>query len=313
MRKFIVQRLIQLFIVLLGISFVTYSLVYLSPSDPAEIHFMTNDITPTEEALDELREEMGLNEPFLVQYLTWLKDLLVGDLGYSYHFREDVWNVITEKLPLTVLLASVAFIFFVVSSFVLGILSAIYHSRWLDYIIRVLSFMSISVPGFWLGLLLLYVFAVKMQLFPVTYTGEWNNLILPAITLACPLIGKYARLIRSEVLEQYSSDYVIGARMNGTSNWHVMLQYVLPNAIINLVPLLGLSIATLLGGTVIIETIFSWNGIGKMALDAITYRDYDLLQTYVLFMTIIYVVINFIVDVAVRMLDPRLARNEELA
>lgn len=313
MKKFIVQRFIQLVIVLLGISFVTYSLVYLSPSDPAEIYFATNDITPTEEALEEMREEMGLNEPFLVQYISWLKKMLVGDLGYSYHFREDVWNVILEKLPPTVLLASVAFIIFIISSFALGILSAVYRNRLLDYIIRIMSFMSISIPGFWLGLLLLYVFAVKMQLLPVTYTAEWGNLILPAITLACPLIGKYTRLIRSEVLEQYNSDYVIGARMNGTSSWHIMMQYVLPNAIINLVPLLGLSIAALLGGTVIVETIFSWNGIGKMALDAITYRDYDLLQTYVLFMTIIYVVINFMVDIVVRMLDPRLARNEELA
>lgn len=313
MRKFIVQRLVQLLIVLVGISIITYSLVYLSPSDPAEIQLLSNDVIPTEEALEALREEMGLNDPFLVQYMNWLTDLLLGDLGYSYHFHDDVIHVFLEKLPLTVLLASTAFVIFIVGSLVLGMLSAVYQNRWIDYVIRLVSFIGISVPGFWLGLILLYVFAVKMNVLPVTYTGEWHNVILPAVTLACPLIGKYTRLIRAEVLEQCRSDYVVGARMNGTSSWHVMLQYVLPNAIINLVPLIGLSVAALLGGTVIVESIFSWNGIGKMALDAVTYRDYNMLQAYVLFMTIIYVVINFIVDIAVRMLDPRLARNEELA
>lgn len=313
MRKFIIQRFVQLLVVLAGISIITYSLVYLSPSDPAEIQLLANDVTPTEEALEKLRDEMGLNEPFLVQYMNWLKSLLSGDLGYSYHFHENVSEIIWDKLPLTVLLTCASFIIFVVSSLVLGVLSAIYQNRLIDYVIRVVSFMGISVPGFWLGLILLYVFAVKMKVLPVTYTGEWYNIILPAVTLACPLIGKYTRLIRAEVLEQYRSDYVIGARMNGTSSWHIMMQYVFPNAIINLVPLIGLSIAALLGGTVIVESIFSWNGLGMMALNAITYRDYDLLQTYVLFMTIIYVVINFTVDIAVRMLDPRLARNEELA
>lgn len=297
----------------MGISIITYGLVYLSPSDPAEIQLLSNDITPSEEALEALREEMGLNDPFIVQYKNWLTDLVSGDLGYSYHFHDDVIHVILEKLPSTLLLASSAFIIFVVTSLGLGVLSAVYQNRWIDYIIRFISFVGISIPGFWLGLILLYVFAVKMNVLPVTYTGDWYNLILPAITLACPLIGKYTRLIRSEVLDQYRSDYVIGARMNGTSNVLVMLQYILPNAVINLVPLIGLSVAALLGGTVIVETIFSWNGMGKMALEAITYRDYDTLQAYVLFMTVIYVVINFSVDIIVRMLDPRLARNEEMA
>lgn len=313
MMKFIGQRLMQLLIVLFGISFITYGLVYLSPSDPAEVQLLANDVIPTEEALENLREEMGLNEPFFVQYLTWLTDLLSGDLGYSYHFKEDVVQTISEKLPLTLVLALAAFLLFVVSSLVLGVLSAVYQNRFVDYIIRIFSFMGISVPAFWLGLILLYIFAVKLRLFPVTYTGEWQTIILPAVTLACPLIGKYTRLIRAEFLEQYHSDYVIGARTNGTSEWHIITQYVLPNAIINIVPLLGLSIAALLGGTVIVETIFSWNGLGMMALDAITYRDYDLLQAYVLFVTITYVAVNFIVDITVRLLDPRLARNEELA
>lgn len=313
MSKFIVQRIIQLFIVLMGISIITYGLVYLSPSDPAEIQLLSNDITPTEEALKTLREEMGLNDPFIVQYKNWLIDLLSGDLGYSYHFHDDVINVLLEKLPLTVLLASTAFIVFIVSSLLLGVLSAVYQNQWIDYLIRVISLIGISIPGFWLGLILLYLFAVKMNVLPVTYTGDWYNVILPAVTLACPLVGKYIRLIRAEVLEQYRSDYVIGAKMNGTSSVYVMLQYILPNAIINLVPLIGLSVAALLGGTVIVETIFSWNGVGKMSLDAVTYRDYDILQAYVLLMTIIYVAINFTVDIVVRILDPRLARNEEVA
>lgn len=313
MIRYLWQRLWQLALLLVGISFITYGLMYISPSDPAEIQLLANDSTPTEEALKALREEMGLDDPFIVQYTRWMKNIAVGDFGYSHHFRQNVVDVLLSRVPLTLYLSIVAFLLFIISSIVLGIFSVIYQNRLADYIIRLFSVMTISIPGFWLGLILLYIFGVKLHLLPITYTNTWHSIILPAVTLSFPLIGKYTRLFRAEIAEQYQQDYVVGAQMTGTSEITIMLRYILPNAIINILPLIGLSIATLLGGTVIVEMIFSWNGLGKMAMDAITYRDYDLLQAYVLGMTTIYVFCNLLVDYAVYLMDPRIARDEALA
>lgn len=313
MIRFLGKRLLQLIVIMFCISFITYGFVYLSPGDPAEMQLTANNIPPTEEALTALREEMGLNEPFIVQYTTWLTSFLQGDFGYSYHFKAPVYDVVLERMPLTLTLATTAFVLFVTVSLLLGVASAVWHHRLIDWCVRVLSFVAISMPSFWLGLVLLYVFAVQLQLLPVAYSNTWYGVILPAVTLALPLIGKYTRLIRAEVLTHLYSDYVIGAHVMGTKKRHQLTHYVLPNAILYIVPLIGLSSAALLGGTVIVELIFSWNGLGRMALDAITYRDYALLQAYVLLMTSIYVAVNALVDIAVQLLDPRIARNEELA
>lgn len=306
MWHYFIKRILQLLLAIFGVTFITFGLTTISPSDPAEVRLLANDQIPSEEALEKLREEMGLNDPFLVQYGDWLKDILRGDLGYSYRYSAPVANVLTQKVPITLELAAAALGLFLVLSICLGVLAAIYKSKLLDYCIRGFSFISISIPAFWLGLIFLYYFAVKLNWFSVTKTDSFSSIVLPAFTLAFPLIGKYARLIRSEILEQLSHDYVIGARSNGVKEHRIIFRYVLPNALISILPLFGLSMAALLGGTVIVENIFSWHGLGSMALEAITYRDYALLQAYVLLMTVIYVSINFIVDVFVQVLDPRI-------
>ncbi|KJF26990.1 nickel transporter permease NikB [Clostridium aceticum] len=307
MKNNLLKKILQLMSVMILASFITFSLTYISPSDPAEMLLTAHDIVPTQELLEKTREEMGLNDPFIMQYGNWLKGLFRGDFGYSYSTRGLVADILPQRIFMTVRLAVAALLFLIFFSFVLGILSAVKKNTVLDYIVRGLSLMGISIPAFWLGLMLMYVFVVELRWFKITEQTSFKSVILPAMTLAIPLMGRYIRQIREAILEQYSQDYVIGARARGIKESKIIIKHILPNALLGIITLLGLSIALLLGGTVIVENIFSWPGLGSMALEAITYRDYPLLQSYVVFMTLIYVTINFIVDIITQTLDPRIS------
>lgn len=300
------KRTLQLLVVMLLASFLTFSLSFITPSDPAEIMLTSRDVIPTAELLEKTREEMGLNEPFMMQYGNWLSNIVTGDFGYSYSTRGPVVDVFGQRMFMTIKLAALALLFLIVFSLLLGVLSAVKHNTWVDYIIRAFSLVGISIPGFWLGLLLIYYFVVKLNWFKITDPTAYNSVVLPALTLSIPLIGRYTRQIRAAVLDQYSQDFVIGARARGIKERTILLRHVLPNALIGILTLLGLSIAVLLGGTVIVESVFAWPGLGSMALEAITYRDYPLLQAYVIFMVFIYVTINFAVDIATQLLNPRI-------
>lgn len=305
MKYYVFKRFLQLIIVMLLASIITFGLTFLSPSDPAEMMLTSHDVIPTEETLEKIREEMGLKDPFIVQYGNWLSNLLTGDFGYSYSTRGPVTDVLGQRVYMTVKLAAVALFILIVVSLTFGIVSALKKNNWMDIIIRVVSLVSISVPSFWLGLLLIYFFVVKLNWFKITDPTASASVILPAFTLSIPLIGRYTRQIRVAILEQYSADYVIGARARGVKESKILFKHVLPNALVGIITLLGLSVAVLLGGTVIVESVFAWPGLGSMALEAITYRDYPLLQAYVIFMVFIYVTINFIVDIVTQALNPR--------
>lgn len=290
---------------MLGASFLTFAITFIAPSDPAEMMYSARDVVPTTEMLEQAREEMGLNDPFLIQYGRWLVDIAKGDLGYSYSLRTDVSDLLPQKLGMTVYLASVAVGILFVSSFILGVISAIYKNKPIDHIIKILSILSISIPSFWLGLILIYNFVVKIHLFKITDSSLPSSVILPALTLAIPLIGRYTIQIRAEVLDELGSNYVMGARTRGIKELRIIWSHVIPNTLVNIITLFGMTIAFLLGGTAIVEIIFSWPGLGSMALEAINQRDYVLLQAYVLFMALIYVGMNFIVDVVTQIIDPR--------
>ncbi len=305
MKSYLLKRMIQLMIVMFLASFLTFALTYMSPSDPAEMMLTSHDVIPTKEMLEKTREEMGLNDPFIVQYGNWLKNILAGDFGYSYSTKGAVSDILFQRIFMTVRLALVSLLTLLFFSLVLGILSAIQKNKLLDCIIGIISFVEISIPSFWLGLILIYVFSVKFHWFNITDNNSPESVILPAMTLSIPLMGRYIRQIRAAILEQYSQDYVVGARARGIKESEIIIKHILPNALMGIITLLGLSTAMLLGGTVIVESIFSWPGLGSMALDAITYRDYPLLQSYVIFMALIYVSINFIVDIITQALDPR--------
>lgn len=306
MVRYILKRLLQLVVVLLGVTFLTFMITQATPSDAAEMKYVSMGMIPSTELLEKTREEMGLNDPVLIQYGRWLGNVLHGDLGESSKFGESVWTQMTRKLPMTLKLAGVSLIVVIVFSFPLGILSAVKKNKVADYMIRFLSFFGVSMPNFWLALLLMYIFAVRLGWSKVVSTNSVQGMILPVATLTIPMISSYARQIRAALLEELNANYVIGARARGIPERRIIWGHVLPNAILPIVTLLGLSVGHLLGGAAIIETIFSWQGIGNMVVEAIRVRDYPLIQGYVIWMAIIYVMVNLIVDIAYRLLDPQI-------
>mgnify|MGYP005855883599 FL=1 len=306
MVRYILKRLLQLVIVLLGVTFLTFMITQATPSDAAEMKYVSMGMMPSTELLEKTREEMGLNDPVLIQYGRWLGNVLHGDLGESSKFGESVWTQMTRKLPMTLKLAGVSLIVVIVFSFPLGILSTVKKNKVADYMIRFLSFFGVSMPNFWLALLLMYIFAVRLGWFKVVSTNSVQGMILPVATLTIPMISSYARQIRAALLEELNANYVIGARARGIPERRIIWGHVLPNAILPIVTLLGLSVGHLLGGAAIIETIFSWQGIGNMVVEAIRVRDYPLIQGYVIWMAIIYVTVNLTVDIAYRLLDPQI-------
>ncbi len=306
MVRYILKRLLQLVVVLLGVTFLTFMITQATPSDAAEMKYVSMGMMPSTELLEKTREEMGLNDPVLIQYGRWLGNVLHGDLGESSKFGESVWTQMTRKLPMTLKLAGVSLIVVILISFPLGILSAVKKNKAADYIIRFFSFFGVSMPNFWLALLLMYIFAVRLGWFKVVSTDSVQGMILPVATLTIPMISSYARQIRAALLEELNANYVIGARARGIPERRIIWGHVLPNAILPIITLLGLSVGHLLGGAAIIETIFSWQGIGNMVVEAIRVRDYPLIQGYVIWMAIIYVTVNLLVDIAYRLLDPQI-------
>lgn len=306
MGKYIIKRLIHLIPVLLGVTFLTFALTYFSPGDPAELMLRATGTTPSPELVQQVREELGLNKPFLVQYLDWLTGVLKGNFGVSYKYNMPVLNLILKSLPATFKLAGTSLFMMMLISFPLGIVSALHKNQKVDYIIRIVSFLGISMPGFWIGLLLMYVFSIKLRILPVMGDTGWKSIILPTATLTIAMASKYTRQIRVAILEEISQDYVVGAKSRGIKDRVILLKHVLYSSLLSIVTLLGLSLGSLLGGTAIVETIFSWPGVGKLAVEGIFTRDYPLIQGYVVWMTVIYVLINMMVDISYYILDPRI-------
>lgn len=306
MGRYIVKRLLQLVAVLFGITFLTFLLTYLSPGDPARLMLMSTGVTPSDELVRQVRSELGLDKPFLVRYGTWLGQVVTGDFGTSYKYDRPVLDVLMARLPATLKLTGSAMLLVILISFPLGVLSAVRRNRWLDYVIRLFSFAGLSMPSFWLGMLLMLVFGVQLKLLPVMGNSGWHSLILPAVTLAIPLIAQYSRQIRTVMLEEISQNYVVGARARGVKESMIIWQHILPNSLLPIVTLLGMTTGALLGGAAIVESLFVWPGVGQMAVDAIFTRDYPLIQGYVIWMAVIYVTLNLIVDLWTHLRDPRI-------
>lgn len=301
------NRMIQTLIVLFGISFLTFGLIYLSPGDPAEIMLTECGNIPTPELLEKARADLGLDKPFLIQYGSWLKGALTGNMGESYSMKIPVADKLVASFWPTLSLAFLSLLIMAAVSIPLGIISAVYQDKWQDNLIRGLTFLGISVPSFWIGLVLLSIFGVRLGWVSVSGgTADFKSIILPAVTLAISMSSKYTRQVRTAVLEELRQDYVIGARMRGTDEKTILWKHVLPNAMLPLVTLLGLSLGSLLGGTAVVEIIYNWPGLGTMAVKAISSRDFPLVQGYVLWIAILYMGINLLVDISYKRLDPRL-------
>lgn len=310
MKRFI-NRLTQMIITLIGVSFLTFCLTYLSPGDPAAMVLEASDTIVSQEVLEKTREEMGLNDPFLVQYGNWVWGVLHGDMGMSYSGKKPVVDKLMEGFAGTVLLAITTIVLILLISLPLGIFSAVHRNKIPDFVVRVFSFIGVSTPSFWVGLILLYIFGLKLGLFPIaTATVTPSGLVLPALTLAIYQSAKYTRQVRTVILDELNQDYVIGARARGLSENMILWKHVLPNAVLPLITLLGMSIGWLLGGVAVIETVFAWPGMGRMAVYAITMRDYPLIEGFVLWIAAMYTIINFLVDLSYTYLDPRLKKGE---
>ena len=310
LRRELYKRFLQIAIVLVGISFMSFLLIYLAPGDPVRAMFAVTGNIPAEEVMEEMREEMGLNKPFLIQYSTWLSKCLRGDFGISYSQGRPVSQMLSERVMPTLNLSLLSLIMMVIIAIPIGVISAINKNEIADYICRGLTFISISMPNFWVGLLLLYFVGVKLKLLPVVSTDMgFKKLILPAFTLAFAMAGKYARQVRGAILEEMNKDYVSGALARGISETEVLWKHIIPNAMLPLLTMLGLSLGSLLGGTAVVEIIFSYPALGSLAIAAITSMDYPLIQGYILWIALIYMLVNLAVDISYSYLDPRLKKG----
>ena len=303
----IISRLLQMMIVLVGISFLTFLLTYLSPGDPARNIFTHAGVMPSTEMIEEMRKTLGLDKPFFTQYKDWLFNCLQGNFGDSFMLQKPVKDLLLERLWPTLKLTLASTVLMLLFSVPLGVISAVNHNKPIDYFVRMITFFGVSIPNFWLGLMLILIFCVKLGLLPVVSSaGDFKSLILPAVTLAVAMTAKYTRQVRTAVLEELHSDYVIGARARGVSESKILWGNVLPNSLLPLITMLGLSIGSLLGGTSVVEIIYSYPGLGNLAISAIMSADYFLLQGYVLWVSIIYMMINLIVDISYNYVDPRM-------
>ncbi|MDK2829447.1 MAG: peptide/nickel transport system permease protein [Clostridium butyricum] len=283
--------------------------MYLSPSDPAEMMLNSQGISVSTEVLESTREELGLNKSFTEQYTYWVSNMLKGDMGKSYSTQRSVITELKEHMPYTIMLTLSSIIITLLISIPLGILCALKKNTITDYIIRVCTFIGNSIPGFFVGLILLFVFALKLRILPVLSESGMKSIILPSVTLAISMSSRYIRQIREVVMEELDKDYVKGAYSRGVPQWKIIYRHVLRNILITVITLIGLSVGSLLGGSAIIENIFVWPGLGSLALNAVKARDYPLVQGYVMWTAIIFIIINLIVDFIYGILDPRTIKN----
>ena len=300
MKKYFFARIVQLVPILFGITFLTFAMMQFAADDAVDKIFEQQG-SVSEEVKAAKRAEFGLDQPFAIQYLNWLAGILTGDLGRSYISGNFVFDTFIDKLPATIELMLVSLALTIIFATPLGILSAVNQNRPLDWIIRGLTFVGNSLPNFFVGLLLIYFLALKLNLLPII--GQ--NVVMPALTLTISMAAKYTRQIRAVVLEELEKPYVTGARSRGVDEFTILTRSVLRSTLIMIITLLALSTGSLLGGTAIVETIFMWDGVGKMAVDAILMRDYPMIQAYVVWMAIIYVFVNLAADLLYHWLDPR--------
>lgn len=306
LKSYVAKRLLQLIPVLLGITFLSYAMMRAAGGDAITQLYENAGVAVSQEVIDAARAKLGLDQPFLTQYFRWLAGMLHGDMGVSFLSGKDVFQTFVSKLPATLLLTFLSVLMTVAVSIPLGILSAVRKNHLSDYLIRGLSFLGNSLPNFFVALLLLYFFAIRRNWFPVITDGtNLKNAFLPALTLGIAMSAKYTRQVRAAVLEELSKDYVTGARARGIRESTLLCKSVLRASLLTILTLLALSIGNLLGGTAIVESIFLWDGVGKLAVDSITLRDYPMIQAYIVWMAILYVLVNLITDLMYHFFDPR--------
>jgi peptide/nickel transport system permease protein len=302
MKTFLLRRLLQSLVVLLGVSFVVFFILFLT-GDPAAV------MLPPEASAEDIRnfrESMGFNDPFFVQYGRFLLGALRGNFGTSIRHGEPAFTLVVERMPATFELAGAALVIALLLAIPAGIVSAVRRNTPVDYISTVVALLGQSMPTFWLGIMLILVFSVQFHVLPSSGRGTWQHLVLPAVTLGLFTTARITRLTRSGMLEVLNQDYIRTAKAKGVSDPPVVWKHALKNAAIPIVTIVGIELGTLLGGSVITETIFAWPGVGRLSVQAIYNRDYPVVQAAVFLLSTTFVLVNLVVDMLYTYLDPRI-------
>lgn len=308
MLRSIGHRLLQFIPVLLGITLLAFGLMFIATGDPISIRLSAGGITPSPELIKAMRDEMGLNDPFLVQYYHWLMNLLQGDLGKSYITDESVATRLLEALPYTLKMATLSMVLTLVISIPLGIYIAARQNSWIDNVVRGLAFIGNAIPNFIIGVTLMYLFCYVLGWVPVLASGSPIGVVLPSHTLALVMSSRYVRQVRAATLDELSKDYVVGLRARGLSEQTILFKNVIKNIMITVITLTGISIGSLLGGTVIVETIYNWPGVGNLIMDAISKRDYPIVQATVVWMSMIFMLVNLLTDISYTWFNPKIKK-----
>ncbi|MDO5016673.1 MAG: ABC transporter permease [Eubacteriales bacterium] len=303
MLRYIIKRILLMIPVMLGVVLLVFSMLYFSPGDPA-VYILGDMATEEDKAL--FREENGLNEPFFVQYMLYVKNAVSGDFGTSYSTKQPVFSEIMSRFPTTLKLASLSTLLAVIFGVGLGVLSAVKQYSWLDNVTRILSMLAVSMPNFWLGLLLILLFSVQLGWLPSSGINSWQHWILPAITLSTGPAAAISRMTRSSMLEAIRQDYVRTARAKGQKKRKVIWKHCFRNAAIPIVTTVGVNFGKMLGGSALTETVFAIPGLGNLIIDGIKVKNAPLVQGGILFTALAMAIINLIVDVLYTYIDPRI-------
>jgi peptide/nickel transport system permease protein len=301
---YLLQRFLTAVPVLLGLTVLVFSMTHLVPGDPAEM--MLGEAAVSREVVENMREQMGLNLPLHQQYIGYLAGLARGDLGSSFLARRPVAEMISRVLPSTLYLTFAGLGIAVLLGTLFGVAAAVNHNSWLDSVTMVFALIGVSMPSFWLGLMLIFAFSLQLGWFPATGAGGWERLVLPAFTLGFAGSAVIARMVRSSMLEVLSQDYVRTAKAKGLGEGNVVFKHVLKNAMIPVLTVVGLEFGRLLSGTVVIEVVFSRPGIGRLLVDSILKKDFIVVQGVVLLSACFYLLVNLLVDLSYGLADPRI-------
>lgn len=311
MIKYFFKKFMRFILVLIGATILTFSLTLLVPGNPAEIILSQSGIEPTIEEIQNVEKKLGLDKPLLVRYSKWIKNAAKGDLGISYITRESVTKEIVYRVPKTLQLTMISFLLMLIIAFPIGILCAIYINGLFDNLIKGITFVFMSLPSFWIGFIFIYYFAIKLKILPVAGSESIKHIIMPTIVLAIPMASKYIRLIRISFISELEEEYVYSLRAKGFREKITIINNVMKNALIPIIPSIIMSIGALLGGSVIVENIFAWPGLGNYLVSAIMNRDFPVIQGYVLLMGIVFVTLNFLADILTKFLNPKISFKKE--
>ena len=306
MRRSIVRRVLQFIPVLLGITFLAFLLIYLSPSDPVSVRMSAGGISVSPEIMESMRRSMGLDRPLLVQYGDWLWNILHGNMGKSYITDADVLDQILKALPYTLKMAGASLLLNLCISIPVGILTAAMQNSKFDYVVRVMAFVGNALPNFIIALCLMFIFSYRLGWIPVLATTKPIGLVLPALTLALVMSSRYIRQIRAAMLDELGKGYVVGLRSRGLSETTILYKNVLKNIMVTVITLTGISLGSLLGGTVIVETVFTWPGLGSLIMEGISQRDYPVVQAVIVWMASAFMVVNLLTDISYTVFNPKI-------